>query len=336
MKAPHPILSDGMILPTNELERLTNEIDCWLNELSTGGCVWGNQRIGKTMGIRFLLKHGAKLLGADIPSAIVSVWEPTSSSTTENRFFMEILRTLGHEFPRSGTAADKRIRLLNLIEDMVRRKDEHRFLLFLDEAQFLTDAQLRFLMDIHNQLKLNDIRLITVLVGQPELRHRRMHLLKTGRNHLVSRFFCNEFEFKGPRTEKDLKTILRHIDKNTEWPKDSGISYTEHFAPKAYKNSWRLEHQSTRILTQLKSVMVERSLPTNGELPMQAIIALIRRLLKEVQKIDSKDLQMSDTLIAESIKRVAIINIENHVYQTKHQHLDHPDTSTEPRKRKAA
>jgi len=315
----HPMYTDQMVLPTSELEKLSNEMDCWLNELSTGGCIWGNQRTGKTMAIRFLTKHLPKLIGADIPTAMVSIWETKKGTTTENRFFMELLRALKHEYPKTGTAADKRIRLINLIEDYVRRNNEHRFLLFLDEAQFLNDSQLRNLMDLHNQLKLIDIRLITVLVGQPELRHKRTLLLRSGKNHIVSRFFCNEYHFSGPTTEADLTAILKHIDTKTEWPINSGISYTEHFVPKAYANSWRLEHQSSRIWTQIKSVMMERGIEDRGELPMQAIIALIRSLLRYAQLQDSDDLILSDKLIRQRIKKVAIVNIENHMIQIQYE-----------------
>jgi len=319
MRNAHPLLSDRMVLPTNQLEELTIELDCWLNDLSTGGCVYADQRLGKTMATRFLIDHLPILIGADIPRIIISIWEPTPSSTTESRFFMELLRSFNHEYPTSGTAADKRIRLLNLIEDEVRRKNEHRFLLFLDEAQLLTNAQLRFLMDLHNQLKLVDIRLITILVGQPELRHERTNLLKSGNHNLVSRFYCNEYKFRGLSSEADLRTILKHIDKNTEWPKGSGITYTQHFVPIAFKNSWRLEHQSKRIWKQLQSAMAERGVSHVKELPMQGIVALIRSLLRYAQKADSKDLALSDKLINARVKKVAMSNIENHALQLKYE-----------------
>lgn len=313
----HPIFTDQMVLPTNELQKLTNEIDCWLNELNTGGCIYGNQRTGKTMAIRFLTLHLASLIKADIPTAMISMWETTKGAATENRFFMELLRVLGHEYPKTGTAADKRIRLINFIEDCVNRNEEHRFLLFVDEAQFLTDSQLKYLMDLHNQLKLIDIRLVTILVGQPELRHKRTHLLKSGKNHIVSRFYCNEFHFNGPSCEQDLKIILKYIDNNTEWPKLSGITYTQHFAPKAFENSWRLEHQSKSIWSQIESVIQERELKHAGELPMQAVVALIRNLLRYAQEKDAKDFCLTDKLIRQRIKKVAISNIENHLLQLK-------------------
>jgi len=73
----HPVDRDAAILPTHPMEEFINEIREWLESRITGGIVWGNQRIGKTQAVRYLIANGEQLLGAPIPMGLFSAWDPT-------------------------------------------------------------------------------------------------------------------------------------------------------------------------------------------------------------------------------------------------------------------
>jgi len=309
----HPIARDQAILPTIPMEEFVNVVIDWLDSRLTGGIVWGNQRMGKTQAIRYMLDHGASVLGSPIPIGLFSVWDPTYSSLTENRFFGSLLGALNYASPLTGTTMVKRQRVIDLISERVKSAKEYRFLLFIDEAQWLDKVQLRYLMDLHNQLKIIDIRLICVLVGQPELMEIRGELRKKKQAHLLGRFMSASHQFKGVSTEKEFKRIAFAFDEQSEYPTGSGISYTQAYVPLAYKNGWRLEQQIPMIWKLLDNCLESERLPSCSEFPMQALMALLVWLLSQLSLEDTDDLELTADLIQDGIYRRALVQIQDQI-----------------------
>lgn len=312
----HPLLRDAAIFPTRAVEEFVNAVKGWLDNLLPGAFVWGHPRIGKTQAIKYLRMNCRGLLGSPIPTAMMSCGESTVSATTENRFFGEMLRVLGYGLTGSGTAALKRHRVIAYMVERVREAREHRFLLFVDEAQWMSAAHFRFLMDLHNQLKLEEVRLVTVLVGTPELLKIKQDLRSAGENHLLGRFMAGSHHFRGAVGLPDFRRLLRALDQGCEYPENSGVSYTRFFLPKAFGAGWRLVKQTDRIWRQLHLAFRRENIPKTKELPMQALTALIRWLLEALSHLDDPTLELEDKLIDESIYRVALTQLEDHAYQT--------------------
>lgn len=311
----HPLIRDAAILATRPLEAFVNELRLWLDNLLPGGVIWGHQRVGKTQAVRFLIENASELLSSPIPTTLMSVWDPKFSNLSENRFFGEMLHALGYALPRSGTAAEKRRRTIDFMVQRAFEAKEHRFLLFVDEAQWLAVAQLRYLMDLHNQLKIADVRLVTVLVGQPELMEMKMSLRSSRQNHLLGRFMTATHQFHGVVTRTDFQRMLRAIDERSEYPVGSGCSYTQYFVPRAFGSGWRLLKQADLLWETLESILQRESVPKFKEYPMQALTALIRWLLQALMEKDAEDLVLEPSLVEEAIYRVALLQLEDHAYQ---------------------
>lgn len=313
----HPVERDTAILPTQAMEDFVNILRDWIDSRLTGGIVWGHQRVGKSQAIRYVMSNGFQLLGAPIPMTWFSAWDPTHSSLTENRFFGEVLDALGFATPRGGTAAIKRRRLIDLIADRVREADEYRFLLFIDEAQWLAEVQLRYLMDVHNQLKMKDIRLVCILVGQPELMSIRSELRNAKKNHLLGRFMSGTHHFQGVCSQSDLQRIAMAFDSQSEYPAGSGISYTQHYVPVAFESGWRLSAQVPLMWSTLDRVLEAERLPTCSEFPMQALMALIVWLLHVLGDEDGPSMQLTQPTLEEGIYRYALSQIVDHLAMVK-------------------
>ena len=133
----HPIEKDTAILPTNSMEQFVNVLLGWLAGRLTGAIVWGNQRVGKTQAIRYVMANGQSLLGSPIPISLLSAWDPAHSSLSENRFFRELLEAIGSPAQGSATAGNMRRSAIDVMTDQVRSAKEYRYLLFIDEAQWL-------------------------------------------------------------------------------------------------------------------------------------------------------------------------------------------------------
>lgn len=311
----HPLIRDAAILGTRPLEAFVNELRLWLDNLLPGGVVWGHQRVGKTQAVRFLIENVHELLSSPIPTTLVSVWDPKFSNLSENRFFGEMLHALGYALPTSGTAALKRRRTIDYMVQRAYEAKEHRYLLFIDEAQWLAVAQLRYLMDLHNQLKIADVRLVTVLIGQPELIEMKMSLRSGRQNHLLGRFMTATHQFQGVVTRADFQRMLRAIDERSEFPAGSGCSYTQYFVPLGYANGWRLLDQVDLIWETLDTVLRREAVPKFSEFPMQALTALIRWLLQALVEKDEEGLVLKQSMVEEAIYRVALLQLEDHAYQ---------------------
>lgn len=315
--AQHPIMRDSAILPTRAIEEFVNIINDWLDYLLPGAIVWGNFRTGKTQAIRYLLANVERLLGSSIPTFLLSPWDPENQPVTENRFYQELLYMLGYELAESGTGAIKRRRVIDLMIERVRENREHRFLLFVDEAQWMTRKHFRCLMDLHNQLKVADVRLIVVLVGQPELLQIKEGLRSSRQGHIVGRFMTCTHRFDGVTDFADIDRMLIALDKGSEYPVGSGTCYTKYFVPQAFAAGWRMQNQGKRIWAKLIEICQREGLPKINELPIQAISALIRILMKDLKEIDSPDLELTNPMLEEIVYRIAFFQIQDHLLQTQ-------------------
>lgn len=308
----HPLMKDNAILPTRALEEFVNAVRLWLDNLLPGAIIYGLPRIGKTQGIRYLMDNVSDLLGSSIPITLISCWEYTASGTTENRFFSEMLHALGYELVGSGTAAAKRRRVIDCMVERASDVHEHRYLILVDEAQWLSDAHYRFLMDLHNQLKMADIRLIVLLVGQPELQEIKENLRSARKRHLLGRFMTGSHRFNGVAGLPDFRRMLNALDQGSEYPIGSGITFTQYFVPKAFAAGWRLSEHADRIWSTLDTVCRRENIPKTDELPIQPLTACLRWLLKTLNDMDQKNLELNDALIEEAIYRVSLLQIEDH------------------------
>lgn len=311
----HPLMRGTMILPTVGLEAFVNAIQMWFDSLLPGAFVWGYPRVGKSRAIRFLIRNIKLLLGSAIPTTLISCGEATAQITTENRFFAEVLYALGYDLPRSGTAAVKRRRTIDFIIEQTRRVDEYRFLLLVDEAQWLSESHFRFLMDLHNQLDQADIRLITILVGQPELVGLKSDLAKGGQRHFLGRFMTGSHEFRGVCGEGDVRRMLEALDTGTEYPVGANITHTEFFVPEAFAAGWRMADQTSQIYTTLLATLQRTGVPKMKEFPVQPIMAVIRRLLRDLADLDSPTLILEQEMIERAVYEVALMQMSDYAWQ---------------------
>ncbi len=314
----HPILRDAAIIPTRPLEEFVNAILVWLDKLLPGGLVWGNQRVGKTQAIRYIVDNCEEVLGSPIPTTMLSMWQPSQSSTTELRFFDEMLQALNYSLIDSKAARIKRRRCIDFMVERAFQTREHRYLLFIDEAEWLDLTQYEYLMDLHNSLKMKDVRLVTVLVGQPELIDIKNNFRSSGKQQLLGRFMTATHRFEGIADKRDFRRIIKMLDSHSEYPPGSGCSYTRYFAPQAYDAGWRLLDSAELIWDSLMEMCRAEHIAKFDEIPLQPISALLRWILKALPEQDDMSLQLEKRFIEDAISHVAIEQIKDLVVRTAH------------------
>lgn len=118
-----------------------------------------------------------------------------------------------------------------------------RVVLFIDEAQQLEYETLVSLKDSMERLAFRRLQLLVLLLGEPDIRLKASQLMgQPGGSSLVHRFFASTHEYHGLKAP-DLVLLMTHVD-HAHWPENGGPTYTEYFAPKLYRQGWRLSNQA--------------------------------------------------------------------------------------------
>ena len=152
----------------------------------------------------------------------------------------------------------------------------------MDDAQFLTALEYKWLMNVQNALaKDANIILTTILVGQEELMYYRATLLDAAQGQIIGRFMTTRHHFRGLETLNDIKECLKRYDEDTEYPPNSGYSFTRYFFPEAYtSNGLRLNNSAKNVLTAIQQLRAQVGLRKKFEMPMQFMTSATEYCLK--------------------------------------------------------
>ncbi|MEO0953154.1 MAG: hypothetical protein AAFY44_17785, partial [Pseudomonadota bacterium] len=154
-----------------------------------------------------------------------------------------------------------------------------------------------FLMDLYNDLRADSIRLKTVLVGQPSLQSDQKEL--RGCKQIKARFMPRWLHMRGVYDKDHLDRILRAIDDETEFPENSGCTYTSFFVPNAFEGGFKLRNQLGPLWDALKNARRECNLGESNDFTMQTIMEFLTDVLREIAHTDSPDLVTGDAVLRE-------------------------------------
>lgn len=89
----------------------------------------------------------------------------------------------------------------------------------------------------------------------------------------------HEKQFFGMKNVEELAFLLEGYDSISEYPKNSGWSYTKFFFPDAFIEGYRLEKEANIIWNALINIRMECGIKSKVELPMHYVIAFINYVL---------------------------------------------------------
>ena len=164
-------------------------------------------RTGKTESIFEIQERLPVLLGVTLPIEIFDCANYAGATPLESQFYEDLLAQFGYAIAWKGSKTLKRKRLVDFMAQRAREHGECRFILFLDEAQCLHEYHFKWLMGIHNRLKMKNVHLIVFSVGQPELLSLREAFASAAQSQIIGRFMVSEHEFKGLTSNNDLKCL---------------------------------------------------------------------------------------------------------------------------------
>ncbi|MFZ6676199.1 AAA family ATPase [Undibacterium sp. Xuan67W] len=270
----HPIRERSYTIPTIALDRTYNLIRERVWARRTGVCFYGTPRIGKTVAAAYVEDR----LREEFDKTYINRVSARESSRpkTNGHISRLILESRGHVL--LGREKDEQL-YRNAVSDTimeVRRLKGSLFVLIIDEMQLLSSHDLQQLLVIQNALAMEKIRSVTVSFAQPEIMQRRSSMKATQQMQLIARFLSEPIIYEACATVEELKVILQVYDSGSEYPVNSGLSYTCFFLPQAFARGFRLSSYAHPIWQALSDAAVH----LGGErVPMEHLSLTIEHCL---------------------------------------------------------
>lgn len=273
----HPVVIDRVILPTRPTKMACEIALQVVTHRDNGTMFVGNFRSGKTttqIAIENDLVHR-------LPSVVVfRLIAKLHDKHTETNFYVDLIGDLRLGISTNGKNPERRRLVVNLFKSQTEAKEGNCVVLLVDEAQCWGEREFTLLRDIGNDLRKMGISLVTIIFGDLNLIAFRDAMLKSGRHDLFGRFLMTLYEFPGISSLSELKEFLSGYDDPNiaEYPANSGISYSEFFAPADYRAGWRLADEADLAWAALTSVAT-RSMRSTKNIGMAWISNAVRNYL---------------------------------------------------------
>lgn len=311
----HPIASHRYQIFTPAIYLFSETVREWIESGAPGGMVYGKPRHGKTTGIKCVSTLLVEALGVALP--ILTICCRDHQHPSENAFFEDVLKDVGHALYNSGKTSAKRHRLTEYLTEIVEKSGQDRLVLFFDEAQKLHEQHYKWLIDLHNELERRGVALIVLLVGQEELLHQFSAFQMTKKNQIIGRFMVRQLRFSGIMNVTDMRKCLVNYDTGSEYPPQSRYSFTRFYFPAAFESNLRLEGYAPMLWQAFREVREECQLPLTREIPMQYFCRTIDYVLTRFGTLEELSADLSLAQWKESIARSGYTDAEHYIIKAE-------------------
>lgn len=278
----HPILSQNYAVFTPPINQMINNIGTWIDQRITGGYVYGPSRFGKSKAIKWYLRSMLEeRFGHQIPLVI---WNRRESNISEKEFWNSLLLASHYEFADPLIAKEKSKARFLFEQQLMTLADNSMnnfIVLLIDEAHEVTLKEWKWLLGLQNALDEDGYKFSVFSIGSHKISFQPDYIARTGNAHITARFFSVDMRFRGIQSRNELAYVLAGYDTDSEWPKNSHITFLQHFAPIDYNNGRRLQQLADLIW----GAFVEQ-LPYHFkgkvEIPMLHLSYLVERILKNL------------------------------------------------------
>lgn len=290
----HPVTTQKYIVPTPSNEALYNAVRKCIRMRVPGGIVYAFTRFGKTYAIRYI----RGMLRQDFPGIVTFRFGcQKHKQPSESNFFSMLLKAARHSKYDTGTTKQLRNRLIQFFVDQLVTSPYNLLVVFADEAQKLEKEDYEWLREIHDELEEMGYRMITFLVGQPQLKNQKDALKRARETQIVGRFMIDEFSFRGVTCAGDAASCLQGYD-GVEYPSGSGWTFTRYFLPQAWAAGFRLQNCAGMLWAEFEAVRAEGEFPDKVEVPMTYFARSIEIFLTTVgPSLDAPEFRITQEIV---------------------------------------
>lgn len=183
---------------------------------------------------------------------------------TEANLFRNLALGLKLRHSKNASAGDALSQIANAVEEEAGRSGASTVVLTIDNAENLTLEDYNCLARLQTMFA-RGLRLFFLFICQSDARPEGCDSLEMmAPPHIRARFFLDKYDHTGllwsiPESERqeldasDVALGMRSYD-CLRWPDPDGPTFTEAFAPQAYRNGWRLEQQLDDIKKEVEAM----------------------------------------------------------------------------------
>ena len=292
---------------TKPIEHLANAILIALEDGYRGIQIFGRSGDGKSHASAYLSTH-LQWLPQPSPTCWVSI--PRRTNATDNVFYKVIQGGLKLSYYPRAAAIDRLGQITDRISSDCQCTGTRRFVLFIDEAQRLSADDYDYLANIDDAVGVDGFRLFCVLVNQSDdakvFGKNGDARVTTMPPQVVRRFFMAEHHFRGLAGLAEIAHALSRYD----FAEHDGITFSAHFAPKAYLEGWRLSAHAKDFACALSEIRQEAQLSGANDLAMMIFELAVKRLLVNVAACKESFTQFTYSEIKEAILRAGYLKLE--------------------------
>lgn len=284
----HPLARRHYRVATAAIEALVDRVEHCLRVLIPGALVYARPRMGKTHAVDYVAMH----LGRHRPDVLVLRLScEHHRSDFEGPFFSALLSAAGVRHPQPRLIAEKRFALMCRLTEQLQARHGHIVVLLCDEAQRMSKHALEWLRDVHDQLAHHGVRLITFLVGQPQLMDKKAQYQLAGDEQIVARFMIEQEHFRGITSAQDAATCLASYDLS-RYPEESGATFTAFFYPQAHGAGMRLEQSAASLWNAFLDAHAGAQLHGTAEVAMDYFTRAVESTLMQGPQWDALGLEL--------------------------------------------
>lgn len=299
----HPMLSQEYALFTPPIAKFFEVVCEWIENKVPGAYIYGVSRLGKSKAVRFWI---SKLIEEKFFGKIFFFYMnyKNHQHPQEGTFYTELLSASDNLFKSTGTIAEKLERLAIHLCTRAHNIKSNHIVLMIDEAQFMHDQEYQWLCNVQNEIDEAGFRFTVISVGSHELTYQHEIFSMAESAYLLSRFMVRSQVFHGIQNEVELEYVLNGYDEYSEWPENSGISYTQHFFPRAHKAGFRIAEIS-RVMWEVFLELAPDVLNKKLEVPMEHIAKSVEYIFRQLSSTDNLHINIERELIKKAIKQTS-------------------------------
>jgi hypothetical protein len=308
----HPLLAlHRPTITTHAIEGLGAAIADAIEARFRGLSVFGFAQMGKTRAGRYFFDHPDRIHPTRRSAAIF--WDaPDVRLRSDVSFYRNWLLSRHLRMPTRAVSGELANLVLGDLVETAQQSDTDLVTVIIDEAQRLLPADYEHLVSLDNAMARMGYYLFIIFIYQRDITGFTNELISDTDfpPHVTCRFRIRKHVFEGLRDVADVHFALSRYDEATEFPIDSGLSYTRFFMREAFDRGWRLAKEAERLFTNAQLLRANHRLSDPWTWPMRSFEATLTHLLTVVGPGRYDFGGFSDDEVQQALRKAGFIEIE--------------------------